>query len=98
MDGNQEGVIGGDGEGDEDDEDDFDEDEEFYGQQFQMPYSDAHPFVYFYDTFLGTCIANSVTVVFRSVLSHTGVDCALCMRCRSEFFRVCVDRVRASGS
>ena len=34
-------------------DDDFDQDEEFFGREFQLPYSDAHPFVYFYDTFVG---------------------------------------------
>jgi hypothetical protein len=31
------------------------QDEEYFGKEFQLPYTDAHPFVYFFDTFAGTC-------------------------------------------
>lgn len=51
--GNMEGFISA-GAGDGGDDDDgFDEDEEYFGKEFQLPYTDAHPFVYFFDTFAG---------------------------------------------
>lgn len=64
-DGDKEGVFGAAGEGEADDDDgDVDDLDEsvLFGKQFQLPYTDVHPFVYFYDTFVGAFRRRSCTV------------------------------------
>ncbi len=96
VEGNVEAVMGA-AAGDDDD-DDLDQDEEFFGQQFQMPYSDAHPFVYFYETFAGTlgfprdgCVGVARTVVSICVYHRCRFSCrAECHACSTH--HVCAGR------